>query len=373
MAAVVDDCRSLLYAPESLRRDTQFILAAVKANPLCFEYVPISLQCSKVVVIAAIREYAPAFQYAPDSLRGDRQFVLSLLNVNQATFLFAHVSLRYNKEFVLLAVRQNASVILHVSLPIRYDKDVVLAAMNSDPNFPLWHDTPVAGMGSNADANTDVDENPPAEPDSQTQKRKRKRTVSGAQKRAKKAADEEDGGYTDKGRMHFKEGGGILITGRTGIRSCLPDSISVLLSSFSISVDPEELRSIMPDDPTRNTLFSDADSYLEKHGLTLQRCTARFMVTGVKGGPQLALLRTKGLFVVQLRITSGKEDKEPDLHCVAYDGETVRDNYKYSKVKELDRSDSEASGAARKVFDSLFKPGLYVSIKNIYELKRKDT
>ena len=223
-----------------------------------------------------------------------------------------------------------------------------------------------SAAGSDVDADADADDHTPAGVGGQKRKPKRKRKSRGTQKFNKKAAAQ-DGGYTDKGRMHFKGGGGLLVTGSTGARSCLPDSISMLLPSFSISVDPKEMRSIMPNDPTKNTLFSDADLYLEKHGLTLLRCTQRFTV---KGGPALALLRTKGTFVVQLTITTGKEDKNPDLHCVAYDGKTVRDNYKYSKVKELDGSDSDNFEAARQVFDSLFQPGLQVRIKNVYELKR---
>jgi hypothetical protein len=73
--------------------------------------------------------------------------------------------------------------------------------------------------------------------------------------------------------------------------------------------------------------------------------------------------------VVQLTIAEGKEDKRPDEHCVAYDGATVRDNYKYVKVKKLDASDRESPAAARNVFDSLAK-GFDVRIKNVYELKR---
>lgn len=218
---------------------------------------------------------------------------------------------------------------------------------------------PEAAAGSDAEA----DDCPPAGEGGP----KRKRKASGAARAAKKAAknaQDEDGGFTDKGRMEFKEEGGHLITGNK--RSCLPDALGMLLMSLSISVKPEELRSIMPTDPDENTRFVAADEYVTQFGLTLQRVTQRFMQ---KGGVAYHLLNATGRFVVQLRITEGKEDKTPDLHCVAYDGETVRDNFKYAKVKNLDASD-RMPGNAHKVFDSLFK-NLEVRIKNVYELLPK--
>jgi hypothetical protein len=49
-----------------------------------------------------------------------------------------------------------------------------------------------------------------------------------------------------------------------------------------------------------------------------------------------------------------------DLHVCFYDGKTVRDNGKYTKVKILEESDRSVQGA-RLVFDSLFH-GLEVRI-----------
>ena len=194
-------------------------------------------------------------------------------------------------------------------------------------------------------------------------KRKQKTGAERRAIRAAKRAREEDGGYTDKGRMAFKKEGGTLVTGNE--RSCVPDALFLLLS-LSISVSVETVRAIMPDGPDQNTKFSVADKFVKQFGLTLKRVTGTFNY-GVKGGTALSLLRTKGLFIVQLRIAYNKDDKAPDLHCIAYDGSTLRDNYQRAKVKELDSTDRSCSENARKVFDS-FSPGLEVRIKNVYEL-----
>ena len=197
--------------------------------------------------------------------------------------------------------------------------------------------------------------------------RKRKRKASGdrrAKKKAMERMENEEGGFTDKGRIAYKNEGGVLVTG--GMRTCVPDAILMLMSCFSIHATEEDVRSMMPHDPDENTRFGAADQYVQQFGLTLQRVTQRFLV---KGGPELNLLQSDGCYVVQLTIAEGKEDKRPDEHCVAYDGATVRDNYKYVKVKKLDASDRESPAAARNVFDSLAK-GFDVRIKNVYELKR---
>jgi len=177
---------------------------------------------------------------------------------------------------------------------------------------------------------------------------KRKRKISGAQRRAKKTA-----------KMREKDG---------GKGTCVPDALCMLLQSLSIPVDKEMVRSIMPSDPDKNTRFVAADEYVRQFGFTLQRVTKRFMQ---KGGVALALLQTSGHFVVQLRITNEKSDGDPDLHCVAYDGKTVRDNYMYSKVKELDEGDTASPEDANDVFNSLVNKGLIVRIKNVYELVRE--
>eukprot|EP00966_Prymnesium_polylepis_P112218 2596097-Prymnesium_polylepis.1 len=105
----------------------------------------------------------------------------------------------------------------------------------------------------------------------------------------------------------------------------------------------------MPENPDENTRFAEADKYVSQFDLTLERVTKDYQK---KGGEAFHLLQSSEKYVVQLCITTDKDDPTPDLHCVAYDGETVRDNYRYSKVKVLDASDRETPENARGVFNS---------------------
>eukprot|EP00908_Phaeocystis_cordata_P016495 Transcript_27755.p1 GENE.Transcript_27755~~Transcript_27755.p1 ORF type:complete len:381 (+),score=145.37 Transcript_27755:237-1379(+) len=223
--------------------------------------------------------------------------------------------------------------------------------------------TPAAAAPAASDAASDADADGCTTQGLSGRKRKPK---SGAQKRDAKKAKAAEGGYTNKGRMVFRDEGNVLITG--GERTCLPDALGQLLPAFGVDVSEEEVRRIMPADAEHNTLFTAADAFVAAHGLELARVTPLF--NNVKGGPELALLNAVGFFVVQLRVTEGKDDKSPDLHCIAYDGVQLIDNYKYSKVKVIDASDRASKEDARAPFDSLF-PGLTVRITNVYELRRK--
>jgi hypothetical protein len=155
------------------------------------------------------------------------------------------------------------------------------------------------------------------------------------------------------GRCAFQSGGGVLVTSVTdGGRTCVPDALCMLIPSFGILISVEEVRSIMPADANKDTFFASAVDFVKKYGLTLSCVMAQFL--HFKGGLALGLLQvTERFFVVQLRITEGNHDKNLDLHCVAYDGSTLQDNYRYSKVKIVNEEDRKDKDKARKVFDSL--------------------
>ena len=196
---------------------------------------------------------------------------------------------------------------------------------------------------------------------------KRKRKPSGGARRAAKAAkkaEDEEGGYTDKGRTAYRRGGGRLVSGTR--RTCVPDALVMLLDTHGASVSEEVVRTAVSDDLDQNVRFLDADTYTRReHGLQFTRVTKQFMRTG---GVAYHVLQQRGrLLAIQLRITNDKDDSEPDLHVVAFDGSTIRDNAADIKVKIVGQADRGSPEAAHALFDSL-APGLLVRIKNVYEL-----
>ena len=107
-----------------------------------------------------------------------------------------------------------------------------------------------------------------------------KRKASGV-RRARKAAlqaAEEGGGYVNVPRGMFRQEGGDLVTGTK--RTCVPDAITHLLLGRGHTVEPEDVRSIMPSDPDQNTKFVVADEYVANFGLCLDRVTKEFQIRG---------------------------------------------------------------------------------------------
>jgi hypothetical protein len=218
---------------------------------------------------------------------------------------------------------------------------------------------------------TEAEAHPPAgtgapEPKS---KRKRKRRSGGSQAARAAALNRpfRTAGYIDRGRRTFRDNQGALVTGTK--RSCMPDALWMGLKEAGYEVELEDVRSsIMPEDPDADSTFGAAIRYAAELGFELV-CVSKEMQKQKGGYAYNLLLRKTGMFLVQLRLTSGKDDPlPPDLHVALYDGKCVRDNQWYTKVKMIEDSDRNVQGA-RLVFDSLCKD-LEVRINNIYELKR---
>lgn len=143
----------------------------------------------------------------------------------------------------------------------------------------------------------------------------------------------------------------------------LPDALYMLLREHVPSITLQEVRS-MPSESAYKVRFREADEYLKQFGLALRRVTKDFML---KYGPQFNLLRTRGLYMVQMRVAYDCEDKSPELHCIAYDGVSLKGNGRCSK--EIDERERSSYEDARKAFDSLF-PGVESRVNNIYKLEK---
>jgi hypothetical protein len=185
---------------------------------------------------------------------------------------------------------------------------------------------------------------------------------SGGARKLRRVDKETDCGFTNIGRDAFRKMGGALAASGGQIRSCLPDALWMLLKdNTDITVTNDQVRSFMASDG--NTPFSDAMTYVRQYGYELKRVTQSFIL---KGGRELAILNAKGLYLIQMGLSDDTDT--PNLHCIAYNGTTLRDNDRYTKVKKLDATDRSSTENARAVFRSLFLGALDVSIHNIYQL-----
>ena len=182
-----------------------------------------------------------------------------------------------------------------------------------------------------SNSETEVESRPPkggAAPQPQSKKRKRK---SGGCRRGEAAAQKKDAGYVDRARRVFRDNQGPLATGTA--RTCLRDALWMALVEAGCEIDLEDVSSIMPEDKDANTRFVAAQDYAEKLGFELACVSSELQKKG--GFEYNLLLRETGLFLVQLRVTTGKDDPNPDLHVCFFNGKCVRDNNKYTKVKKI--------------------------------------
>jgi hypothetical protein len=183
--------------------------------------------------------------------------------------------------------------------------------------------------------------------------------LTGGQRKRKKR---KKGGFTNKATREQRS---QRVAGTT--RSCLPDAVWALAPDTlkEHGLTHGALLACMP--PDGDTTVAAAGAALQPFGYTLSSASERY---NAKGGPELALLQeTDGRFLVQLTITYDNDDHEPDLHCVAFDGQTVRDNTKAARsFIALDDGDRATPAAARAVFNSLY-PGLKVVVTSVYELE----
>ena len=162
----------------------------------------------------------------------------------------------------------------------------------------------------------------------------------------------------DECRSIYRKEGGVLVIGDRN--TSLPDALCNLLGID----DPEEVERMRERIP--NTRFAAAKAVLHTYHYSLTPVTAQYTKSG--GLEYRLLQQTDRRLVVQMKVSykaPGGKDQGPSLHCVAYDGSTVRNNNQYSKV--ITDSDRASVAGARKVFASLY-PTMEVRVTNVHEL-----
>jgi predicted methyltransferase len=120
---------AILGVPDELRRNKDFILAAVNQNGSVLQFASEELRGDKDVVLAAVAQKGLTLRSASEQLRGDKDVVLVAVVQNGSALMFASAKLKGDKEVMLAAVAQNGSALLCASTELKRDKEVVLAAV----------------------------------------------------------------------------------------------------------------------------------------------------------------------------------------------------------------------------------------------------
>ncbi len=122
----------LKYADESLRKDREVVLEAVKSDGYALEYVDKSFKKDREIVLELVKSNGSALEYTDESLRRDREIVLEAVKSNGWVLLYADKSFRKDREIVLEAVKSRGSALAHADKSFGKDREIVLEAVKSD-------------------------------------------------------------------------------------------------------------------------------------------------------------------------------------------------------------------------------------------------
>lgn len=137
MAAVANDGCVLQYASTRLRRDRSVVYTAVRQNwsAMSFAADLTMIGSDQRILMAALEQSGHALHYASDSLKRDEQFVTAAVKRNGSALQYvADETLQGNWRIVMAAVQQDGNALQYTTSPVlRSRLDVVKAAVQSRP------------------------------------------------------------------------------------------------------------------------------------------------------------------------------------------------------------------------------------------------
>lgn len=201
----------------------------------------------------------------------------------------------------------------------------------------------------------------------------RKGKERGKTRKARKTLKNQHAGYIPEPKIEFRRKGG-KVSKDGNVRTCLPDSAQDLLAEMGVVVHDEQnvtMRNFLHREDENgeelDSLFEDLNSYTEKNfGISLKRVTSDY--DKKKGGLAFNILQeTSGYFIIQVLINNRNSVTKTERHCLAYNGKSVRDSDRRSKIRIIENSDRECPQEARKVFEAWFNKENTARIVNVYK------
>ena len=160
----------MIYASYKLVSNKEFMLKAVKIDPLSYFYLSAELESDKDLFLEALKSWKMkwdeeeavhylvnrdnSFHYSDDSA-----FALKILEITSLAFDSFNQELQNSKDFILEAVKVNSSVLEYVADKFKSDKDIILATItgNNDSNkISSDISTSVEKYDENIDSNADA-------------------------------------------------------------------------------------------------------------------------------------------------------------------------------------------------------------------------
>ena len=117
------------YLPSEAMQDKEMALTAVAHCGLALKYASDELKADSDCVLAAVQQQGASIQYASKELRADRAVVLAAVQQSGVALEYGSEEPRADRAVVLAAVQQSGLALEYASKELRADRAVVLAAV----------------------------------------------------------------------------------------------------------------------------------------------------------------------------------------------------------------------------------------------------
>ncbi len=132
LIAVQQNGWALQYADETLKKDREIVLVAVQQNGWALKYADETLKKDREIVLAAVQQDGWALEYADESLKKDREIVLAAVQQDGYALQYADKSLKKDREIALAAIKQTGIALRYADESLKKDREIVLAAVQQD-------------------------------------------------------------------------------------------------------------------------------------------------------------------------------------------------------------------------------------------------
>ncbi len=146
---------ALEYVPNALRMNKEIVRAAVKQNRdavkfalgketvlaavgqdgQCYHIINNSLQRDKQIIVAALRTYPNLFMDLSDELKDDKDVAMAAVKSSGVQLLYVSQRLKNDIDVIMAAIFQNVTARVYIGYSMRENKEVLLTLMKLDTNY----------------------------------------------------------------------------------------------------------------------------------------------------------------------------------------------------------------------------------------------
>lgn len=122
----------LEFLPPQYKQNKDYVLLAVKSNPLALQYSPEEFRDDREVIMAALQpDSEEVLSFASERLRSDYSVVMKAVRVDALNLQYASDKLRDNREIVLRAIKTYGGVLEDASERLQSDEELIMIAENN--------------------------------------------------------------------------------------------------------------------------------------------------------------------------------------------------------------------------------------------------